>query len=299
MRTLWIWFLAARPWSYSVSVTPLILGAVLAWLDGYAVTWDLFFMTLLSGVFLHTGVNYLNTYGDFVTGVDTIASADSCPHLVSGMLAPSPVRLVGVTFLGLSAILGLVLAIRCGWPVLLFGGLGLLGGYAYTTGPKPYKYMGLGPFMVFFLMGPLMVCPAYFIQSGHLSFSVFWISLAIACLVTGVIQANDIHDMPHDRTSGIRTMALALGRRRAIILFCSFYVSAYLILVSSVLLKMLPPLALLPLALLPGLGSVIRGLATSEMREKQVDALLFWAAGFHSKFGFLMILGLLLSLFSR
>lgn len=296
LRTIHTWFLAARPYSFSTSFTPLILGTVLACANGYAMKWDLFIMILFAGVFLHAGVNYLNSYGDFVTGVDTLESAESCPHLVQGILAPSPMFVLGVALLGISGVLGLVLVMRCGWPILVFGGLGLIAGYGYTTGPKPYKYMGLGPFVVFFLMGPFMVCPAYFVQSGEIPFSIFWISLAIACLVTGVIQANDIHDMTHDKASGIRTMALAIGRRRAIIIFCGCYVAAFLILGISVFLRMLPFAALLPLVLLPDLFRRIHGLAVKGKREGEISVLLFWAAGFHAKFGILLVLGLLLSM---
>jgi len=60
-----LWFLAARPWSYSVSIAPVVLGTLLAWLDGCPLQWDLFLMTLFSGVLLHSGCNYLNTYGDY------------------------------------------------------------------------------------------------------------------------------------------------------------------------------------------------------------------------------------------
>jgi 1,4-dihydroxy-2-naphthoate octaprenyltransferase len=140
-----------------------------------------------------------------------------------------------------------------------------------------------------------MVCPAYFIQSGQVPLSVVWISLMIGCLVTGVIQANDIHDIRHDQASGIQTMARALGRRRAIIVYCGFYVAAYLVLLVSVGRGLLPAAALLPLALLPTLVRTISGLAACSRREGQIAGLLFWSAQFHGQFGLLLIGGLLLS----
>ncbi len=294
-HAVWTWFLAARPWTFSTSATPVILGSVLAWGAGHPFQWGLFLMTLAAGMLLHAGVNYLNTFGDYVSGVDTVESADSCPHLVRGILRPAGVRLAGLICLGLAGLLGLILAARCGWPVLLYGLLGLVGGYCYTTSPRPYKYLGLGPVMVFFLMGPLMVCPAYFIQSGQVPFGVVWVSLAIGCLVTGVIQANDIHDLNHDRASGIRTMAMALGRRRAIIVYCGCYVGAYLILLTSVGLGLLPAAALLPLLLLPALIRTICGLARRSRREGRIAGLLFWSARFHTQFGVLLVAGLIAS----
>lgn len=299
MRAVFLWFHAARPWCYSVSFVPLLLGAILAWQAGFPPRWGLFFLTLSAGVLLHTGVNYLNTYGDFVSGVDTPESADSCPHLVQGWLQPRPVLVAGLVCLALAGALGLVLAWLCGWPVLAFGLLGMIGGYCYTTGPLPYKYIGVGPLLVFFLMGPLMVCPAYYIQSGQLSWPVFLISLPVGCLVSALMQANDIHDVKHDRASGIRTMALILGRGRAIALLCAMYVAAFLLLAGGVAAALLPPLALAPLLLLPGLARVIRNLAApdgTERREGQVGVIVYWAAGFHAAFGALLLAGLALNL---
>lgn len=296
MRTIRLWFHAARPWCYSVSFVPLLLGALLAWLAGFPPRWGLFGLTLAGGVLLHTGVNYLNTYGDFVSGVDTPESADSCPHLVQGWLKPRPVLLAGLVCLALAGLVGLWLTWLCGWPVLAFGLAGMIGGYCYTTGPLPYKYIGAGPLLVFFLMGPLMVCPAYYIQSGTLSWQVFLLSLPVGCLVSALMQANDIHDVKHDRASNIRTMALALGRERAIVLLCAMYVSAFLLLAGSVAASLLPLAALAPLLLVPGLARVIRNLSKPARREEQVGAIVYWAAGFHAAFGLLLLAGLGLSL---
>ena len=296
LRVIWTWFLAARPWCYSVSFVPLILGTLLAWVDGYAPRWNLLTLILTSGVFLHTGVNYLNTYGDFVSGVDTLESADSDLTLVSGILPASSVQVAGLVFIGLAAFCGLILAMLTGWPVLLYGALGLIGGYCYTTGPRPYKYMGLGPLFVFFLMGPFMVCPAYYVQTGQVTFSVVWISLSIGCVVSVLIQANDIHDVIHDRASNIRTMALIIGQERAMAVLSLVYISAYLILFTSVALVFLPWPALAPVLALPELIRTIHGLAAKSRREQTVTGLVYWAAGFHAKFGALLISGLILYL---
>ena len=282
-----LWFLAARPWSYSVSITPVVLGTLMAWLDGCPLRWDLFLMTLIAGVLLHSGCNYLNTYGDYLSGVDTVESAFSCPHLVRGMLTPRPVWRAGVLCLGAGAAIGVVLAVHCGWPVVCYGGLGLAGAYCYTTSPAPYKYVGLGPVLVFFLMGPLMVCPAYFVQAGSVPLSVVAVSLIIGCLVTGVLQANDIQDIKHDRASGIRTMAIMLGRRKAIMVYCSLYVAAFALLGLSIAARFVPPAALITLPLVVPMARMIRNLAHKPCREAQVSGLMFWSARYHTQFGVL------------
>jgi 1,4-dihydroxy-2-naphthoate octaprenyltransferase len=134
------------------------------------------------------------------------------------------------------------------------------------------------------------------VQTGQVPFSVVWISLSIGCVVTGLIQANDIHDVVYDRVSGIRTMALTIGQERAMAMLSLIYISAYLILFVSVALGFLPWPALAPVLALPELIRTIHGLASKSRRERTVAGLVYWAAGFHAKFGALLIVGIILYL---
>ena len=109
--------------------------------------------------------------------------------------------------------------------------------------------------MVFLLMGPLMALPAYYIQGGSLDWRPFLASLPIACLVTSIMHANDIRDIAHDREAGITTLAMLLGRRKALYLYAALCVGAYGFLLPLAAFGVVPPSGLLPFVLAPGLGA--------------------------------------------
>ncbi len=282
------WFYVTRPWSFTASAIPVLLGGMLAAHAGY---WHsgLFLLTLAGGMLLHAAANLWNTWGDFVHGVDTPeSSAGTNPWLVLGQLKPEAVRKAAWLALAAALGVGIWLTWLCGAVVPLFGITGVLGGYAYTCGKKPYKYLALGPFMVFLLMGPLMVLPAWLIQGAGLNPAPLLLSLPVACLVTAIMHANDMRDVRHDRAAGIRTVALWLGPEKSRRLYAGLCLAAYLLVVLSVALKQAPLGALLIFALLPAHIRVLR--------QMDVPALEGISAKFHCLFGALLILGLGLSL---
>lgn len=114
--------------------------------------------------------------------------------------------------------------------------------------------------MVFLLMGPLMALPAYYIQGGSLDWRPFLASLPIACLVTSIMHANDIRDIAHDREAGITTLAMLLGRRKALYLYAALCVGAYGVLLLLAAFGVLPLSGLLPFVLAPGLWRTLRTL---------------------------------------
>ena len=293
------WFIASRPWSCSVSAMPVALGAALAWHHTGQLHLGLFIITLIAGVCLHLGTNYINTYGDFIHGVDTLESARTCPELVTGKFSARGMKIMGLATMGIAVLLGLILTWLAGWPVLIYGLIGLAGGYCYTAGIAPYKYKGLGPSLVFLLMGPLMVAPAYYIQTGLTELTPFMASLPTAFLVTGVIQSNDLRDIKNDRLSGIKTMAGFLGRNRALFVYRAMYAGAHLSIIILVLSGIAPWPALLPLLLLP---ETIRVLRSFDLKKNpscldglEGDRLEGWSAGFHFRFNALYIAGLVLA----
>ena len=287
------WLLATRPWSFTASVIPLTLGAALAWASDAAHA-GLFLLTLLGGVAVQTGTNMLNTYGDYRSGVDTEASAHGESPILLGLISPEAMRRGGLIAWCVAFAVGIVLGFACGWPILAFGLVGIAGGYGYTSGFWPYKYHACGPIMVFLLMGPLMALPAYYIQGGSLDWRPFLASLPIACLVTSIMHANDIRDIAHDREAGITTLAMLLGRRKALYLYAALCVGAYGVLLLLAAFGVLPLSGLLPFVLAPGLWRTLRTLGTRPLPESELVSLDGVSARHHFLFGLLLIAGILL-----
>ena len=288
------WFMAMRPWSFTAAFVPVALGTALAWDQGYFHP-GLFLLTALGGICVQVGTNFINTYGDYRSGVDTVESAHTCPQVVTGAMRPAAMKRAGLIAFGLAAFIGLMLAWLRGWEVLAVGLLGIIGGYTYTAGPIPYKYKGAGSFAVFFLMGPLMVWPAWFIQTGQYSWLPVLVSLPVGFLVAAILNGNDVRDIAHDRAAGIITPATELGSFSGLGLQRFLYLAAFLSLVALTAFGLLPLTALLPLLLLPPLKKSLQAIGEAAAGKQaallQLEAM---AAGFHFQFGILLTAGVAL-----
>ena len=223
------WFLASRPWSFTMTAISVSVGSALAALDG-PFDWPLGLLALLSAVLLHAATNLINDYYDVINGVDSIeaATAQYRPHpLVEGLIPVAHVRWVAYGLFLSAAAIGLYLTVVCGRVVLIIGLVGLLAGLTYTAPPLKYKYVALGEVSVFIMWGPLMVEGAYFVQRQSLSAQAPWVSLPFGALVALVLLANNIRDIEHDRRRGIRTLAIVLGRRLGLNAYRSLIILAY------------------------------------------------------------------------
>lgn len=295
MADIKTWFIALRPWSFTAAAVPVALGSVLAWNEGYFHPL-LFLLVLIGGIAMQAGTNLINTYGDYISGVDTEESAKTCPQLVKKILEPEQMKRAGILCFAFVALLGLYFVYLRGWPILLLGILGIIGGYGYTAGVA-YKYKGLGTIMVFFLMGPMMVWGAYYMQTGIHSWTAVWVSIPVGLLVSGILHANDLRDMEHDQRAGIKTLALFLGKKIGVPFYYALNTGAYVTLIILIITGQLPWLALLPLLLLPQFWQILKN--TREAARGNKEKLQFLeasAAQFHFKFGSLFVAGLLINL---
>ncbi len=290
------WIIASRPWTFTASIMPIILGSILPYTRPQYIAFDffkvsLFLLTVFAGVSLQAAANFFNTYGDYVSGVDSKASAFSCPELVTQTMKPESIQLAGTIMVLLAFFIGTILSLLCGWYIFLFGIIGLAGAFFYTMGWYPYKYIGLGLPFVFFLMGPLMVMPSYYIQSGKIDIYSLWVSIPIAFLVTAIMHANDLRDINYDRDAGIYTVALSLGLKYSIILYFIFCLSAFLSTFLLVFTGLLPVTVLIVIFLLPLLWIKFKKL-TSSSAPKEIQNLVVWSAFFHLWFSIFFIVGI-------
>ena len=227
-RGLRFWFRAVRGVSFPLSIFPILIGTSCALLTG-RVDWLLFVMTLAGGVAAHAATNLFSDYSDFVKGVDTTNALSSHTGVLVDELAGPDTIVAAAAACGLvTAFTGGVLVVAVGWPILLFGIAGILGGFFYTGGPWAFKYVGFGEAATGFLMGPLMVCGAYFVQTRMLSAPVVLLSIAVGLLVSAVSYGNNIRDAFFDRAAGITTLPARLGARQALLLFRTIVAAPYL-----------------------------------------------------------------------
>ena len=285
------WFLASRPWSFTMTAISVSVGGALGAIDG-RFSWTLYLTTLVGTILLHAATNLMNDYYDVKSGVDTheVSTAQYRPHpLVEGKLKAEHVRIAAYVLYGLSALIGVFLAATRGWELMWIGLIGAFASLTYTATPLKYKYSALGEISVFLMWGPLMVAASYFVQRQVFSMSAFWVSLPFGVLVALVLLANNIRDITHDRGKGILTLAIVLGQRKGILLYGTLVVVAYL---GIILMSIFGPLYLWSLIVLFSVPLALRLLrqmlkqipADADARTAQLD----------TAFGVLLVISLVL-----
>jgi 1,4-dihydroxy-2-naphthoate octaprenyltransferase len=224
------WFLAARPWSFTMTAISVSVGSTVAAVEG-TFSWPLYFLTLIAAVLMHAASNLINDFDDVRHGVDSpdVPTARYRPHpLMEGRLRLEQVRLAAYLLYILAAGIGIFLAATRGPLVIFLGIVGTAAGITYTAAPLNYKYKALGEFSVFLMWGPLMVTGAYYVQQQAVSADALLISIPFGVLVALVLLANNIRDVVYDRSKGIQTLAIVLGERKGISVYLALIVAAYL-----------------------------------------------------------------------
>ncbi len=286
------WFLAIRPWSFTMTIISFFVGTALAAQEG-ALDWFHGGLALLATLLLHGGANYVNDYYDVKNGIDTVDSATfQCrPHpLLEGLIPAHHVRFLALILFGIASLIGLYLVYTAGPVILALGVVGLLAGITYTAPPFTYKHWAMGELSVLLLWGPLMVEGAYYIQRRTLGLRVLLVSLPFGLLVALVLLANNLRDRELDRARGIRTLgtlfSLGVGRGLYGVLMGIAYLGVTLL----VIVGLLNPWALLALGTLP-LALHLFFKTMSGGIPANADAL---TARLNTLFGILLLVGLFL-----
>jgi 1,4-dihydroxy-2-naphthoate polyprenyltransferase len=184
---------------------------------------------LLAALLLQIGANIANDYFDYFKGADTAERLGPLRVTAAGMLPPQKV-LAGmwITF-GLAALLGVYLIWVAGWPVLLIGLASIAAAVAYTGGPFPFGYYGLGDVFVFLFFGPAAVVGTYYVQAREVTPLALWSSIPMGLLITAILVVNNLRDIQTDRQAGKHTLAVRFGARAARRQYIACLVGAYLV----------------------------------------------------------------------
>ncbi|HLA25073.1 MAG TPA: 1,4-dihydroxy-2-naphthoate octaprenyltransferase [bacterium] len=245
-----IWWQAVRPFAFSASVTPIIVGSAAAYYAGEFHV-GLFFIVLLAAMSIHAATNLANDYYDHVRGVDADQPIGPGGAIQQGHLSPHAVLMGALALFAFSGLLGVWLIAIRGWPIVLIGLLSVLAGYTYTGGPVPLGYVGLGDVVVFVFMGLVAVAGTYFVHTGTVSATVVWAALPMAALVDGILVVNNLRDLANDRAKGKRTLATFIGPGATRVHYLILLVFAYVSTIVGVITGTLPALTLLVLVTLP------------------------------------------------
>lgn len=244
LNFLEIWWAAIRPKTLPAAATGVVVGSALAWADrSFQILPAL--AALFVALLLQIGSNLANDVYDFQRGADAPGRHGPLRVTQAGLLTPSQVKL-GMWFtFGLAGLFGLYLAVLHGWVVILIGCAAIASAIAYTGGPFPLGYYGLGDLFVFIFFGVVSVTGTYFVQTGSVSAAAWWMSIPVGLMITNILVVNNLRDLENDRAAGKHTLAVWMGshgtRLEYLILMCV----AFALLPLFMWLDRLPPTVLL------------------------------------------------------
>ena len=236
------WLMAARPQTLPAGAAPVVVGTGLAVGEGvFAPVAALF--ALVGALLLQIGTNFANDYYDAVRGADTDDRDGFTRVTAGGLIAPERVKRAMYGTFAIAILTGVYLVYVGGVPILVVGLASVAAGIAYTGGPLPYGYRGLGDLFVFVFFGLVAVAGTYYVQAAaHLAEPFpLWIpdgTLPVVAIVAGVPAAglatailvvNNIRDRETDAAAGKRTLAVLVGYRLSRLEWIGMVGVAYLV----------------------------------------------------------------------
>jgi 1,4-dihydroxy-2-naphthoate polyprenyltransferase len=248
------WVAGARPRTLPAAVVPVVVGTAVGYLssgrlfvttvtaDGHQLVAGALVdhsLDVLNGILalvvalgVQIGTNFVNDYADGVRGTDEVRVGPV--RLVAGKLATvGQVKVAALIAFGVAGVAGLVLAARVTWWLVPLGLLCAVAGWAYTGGPHPYGYLGLGELFVFIFFGLVATAGSAYVQHApfatiyqHLTYRysfpwpfALWAGVPVGLLAAALLQANNVRDIETDTEAGKRTLAVRLGRQNAGLLY--------------------------------------------------------------------------------
>jgi 1,4-dihydroxy-2-naphthoate octaprenyltransferase len=243
-------------------------------------------------VLIQIATNYFNDAIDHAKGADTAERIGPTRVTSSGLLAPRTVMTGGAACLALAVVLSIPLVLHGGWPIVVIGIFSLFFAYAYTGGPFPLAYLGLGEIFVVLFFGIIAVAGTFYLNTLELSSAAVLAGLQIGLHSSVLLAVNNLRDIDSDRAANKRTLAARLGltfaRRENAALVIAPFVLGIAWLPLGYLWAFLLPLMTLPLAWWLARACLVAN------PDRSVNQLLAQAAALHAAFGLLLALAFVL-----
>ncbi len=287
-----IWVQAARPKTLPAAAAPVLVGA------GAAVAAHRFSVgpalaALLGALLFQIGANLANDVFDHRRGADTAERLGPTRVTQAGLLSPRSVLGGMWLVFALSVPVGLYLVHVGGWPILAVGVTAIVSAIAYTGGPFPLGYNGLGDLFVFLYFGLAAVCGTCFVAAGRVTPAAWLAAMPIGFLAVAILVVNNLRDIGTDRAAGKRTLAVRLGRRGTLAEYGGLLALAYAAPVVMLAVHVAAPWVLLTWLSLPLALILWRNVRSLEGRA--LNQILANTARLELVYGALLALGLVLS----
>jgi len=287
-----VWLLAIRPRTLPAAVAPVLVGAGAAAATHHA-TFLPVVAAFLAALLFQIGANLANDVFDHLKGADTAERLGPTRVTQAGLLAPKAVLTAMWAVFLLSLSLGAYLVYIGGWPVAAIGLTAIVAAIAYTGGPYPLGYNGLGELFVFIYFGLAAVCGTCLVSAGQVTPAAWLAAIPLGLLAMAILVVNNLRDLNTDLIAGKRTLAVRMGRAATLAEYRLLLVFAYLIPVVMTLLEVASPWVLLTWLSLPLTLTLWKQIGTLEGRP--LNMVLGNTARLELVYGVLMTFGLVLS----
>jgi 1,4-dihydroxy-2-naphthoate octaprenyltransferase len=241
------WIAGARPRTLPAAIAPVLVGTSLIRRDHHSINYLNALLALLVSLLLQIAVNYSNDYSDGIRGTDSVR-VGPVRLVASGLASAQAVKRAAIYSFALASILGVALAARVSWWLILAGAISIVAAWSYTGGKKPYGYLGFGEISVFLFFGLVATVGSYVVQSDQITWQSLLVSLPVGALSCALLTINNLRDLPKDSLVGKRTLAVRLGDQRARAMLIGLLLLAHLALVLT---AFITPWTLVSLLFLP------------------------------------------------
>ncbi len=208
------WFSAFRLRTLPLAVASISLGSFLAAAED-SFQWQVSLLALLTAFLLQILSNLANDYGDSVHGADSERRVGPQRATQSGRITSRLMRAAVLVLVGLCLASGYLLIRGESYVFHVSGLAAIAAAVAYTVGPRPYGYVGLGDLFVFLFFGIVGVCGSYYLHTHRLNLLTLLPAVSCGVFCVAVLNINNLRDMTSDQLAGKITMAVRLGGYKA------------------------------------------------------------------------------------
>ncbi|HCR30210.1 MAG TPA: 1,4-dihydroxy-2-naphthoate octaprenyltransferase [Opitutae bacterium] len=208
------WIAAARLKTLPAAVAPAIVGAAEATRVGMFDWWPLA-ICLAFALLVQIATNMANDYFDHIRGADTVDRVGPERLVASGRISPTAMLRAAIGIFVAAFLIGLSMVAYRGSEMLVVGIAAIVFGYAYTGGPYPLAYHGLGDVFVIVFFGLVATMGTFYVIAGQLSFATFLLGLPLGLMANNILVVNNYRDKETDEAAGKRTLVARFGRRFA------------------------------------------------------------------------------------
>ena len=284
--------MACRLPTLAAAVVPVAVGAAVAQIeDGFR--WAPTLCAALGAIWIQIGTNFANDVFDFEKGADTGERLGPTRAVQAGLLSPQAMRRGMFAAFAVATLFGFLLIHYAGWPMLWIGLFSIASGIAYTGGPYPLGYNGLGDIFVMIFFGFVAVCGTVYANMLTIPETAWWMSVPPGALATAILVVNNIRDRETDVKAGKRTLAVRFGRNAVVGEYVLLLALSYGIPLVFWF-KGAGPWILLPLLSVPMALKTLQGVINLE--GQALNAMLVGTARLLVIFGLLLTIGILFGL---